>query len=146
MIADYKTLKKHCNTPYSMSIKLKDGGIKEREFKVGDLYDNQLDIAKQKLERKSKLNERETEQLEAVKYVIDYRSKCALEGLEAQIQSRYIDKANRIANAATVHGTPIGIAIKTIDQLDFNGVLVKHTPRSEIKQPSVKIIKRLTNK
>lgn len=123
MIQDYKNLKKHCEVSYLISVKLKNGIIKDREFKVGSLFDTQLDIAKQKLERKSKLTEKEKEQLNAVNYIIDYRSKCVLENLHNEIVNRYIDRATKIANNTRLWNEPIGISIKTIENIDFNGVL-----------------------
>lgn len=133
MIADYKNLKKHCEIPYSVSVKLKDGKIKDREFKVGDLRDTQLEIAKQKLERKSKLNEEESKQLDAVNYVIQYRSKCAIEGLQSDINSKRIDKANKIANIVSLWGDQIGNKIKELPDKPF----YQDKPKVKIRKPLI---------
>ena len=110
MIQDYQNLKKYCSIDYR---------INKRKFKVGDLYDSQLDIAKRILEHKVKLTEEEKQQIEAINYIIQYRSKCALEGLEKEMYSRRIDRANLIANNVQLWGDKIGTNIKKLSDKPF---------------------------
>jgi hypothetical protein len=89
MIKDYETLKKHCNVNYK---------INDANIKIGDLSDNQLNISKHILNRKITLNKQEKQQLDALNYIIDYRSKFA----EIKMQNNLSDCYNkRLVTKAT---------------------------------------------
>jgi len=82
MIKDYETLKQHCNVNYK---------INNTNIKIGDLNDNQLNISRNILNRKLTLSNEEKQQLKALNYVIDYRSKCA----EIKMQNNLSDSYNK---------------------------------------------------
>jgi hypothetical protein len=82
MIKDYETLKQHCNVNYK---------INNTNIKIGDLNDNQLSISRNILNRRLTLSNEEKQQLKALNYVIDYRSKCA----EIKMQNNLSDSYNK---------------------------------------------------
>ena len=82
MIKDYETLKQHCNVNYK---------INNTNIKIGDLNDNQLNISRNILNRRLTLSNEEKQQLKALNYVIDYRSKCA----EIKMQNNLSDSYNK---------------------------------------------------
>lgn len=92
MIKNYNTLKYYCNIGYT---------INNEKLEIGKLTDNQLDISKKILTNKDKLSEKESKQLDAINYVINYRSKCASEKIFNDLQEaqnlRLIKRANEKA-------------------------------------------------
>lgn len=79
MIKDYVNLKRQCLTTYY---------IGSKRVTIGDLNDKQLEIAEGLLKDKANPTELENRQLNAIKYVQDYRAKCAVEKMETAARDR----------------------------------------------------------
>lgn len=92
MLINYKKLKENCNIEYN---------INKKNFKIGDLTDTQLDLAKKILSTKKNPNQQTIQQLKAVNYIINYRSYKATLYLTNIITTRKIEIANRQADIIT---------------------------------------------
>lgn len=90
-IQDFDNLKRHCDTRYS---------INNKEFKIGDLTDKQLEVSEMILNKKDKLSIAEEGQLEAVKYIQRYRSERAFEKLSEEANKRFVERALHRATRA----------------------------------------------
>lgn len=88
-------LKQHCDVDYQ---------IKGSNLKIGKLSDYQLDVSKGRLMKKlsrSSLSFEETMQLQAIDYVIGYRSQRAVDKLSTDISSARLSRASVKADIIT---------------------------------------------
>lgn len=92
MIVDYKKLKENCNVDYT---------INKKSFKVGNLTDSQLELAKKILSTKKHPTNQTLQQLKAVNYIINYRTYKATLYLENIITTKRINLATKKADIIT---------------------------------------------
>lgn len=98
MIKDYHNLKRYCDTSYT---------INNKELKIGNLNDNQLNISYRILSNKKQLNRIESNQLVAIDYIINYRSEAALKKVRENLEKQKIVNATKIANGASLWGEKV---------------------------------------
>ena len=89
MVTDFKKLKEQCNVKYF---------IKDKELKIGDLTDSQLEIGLKILQTKRRPNVEELNRLKAMQYVVKYRSDKAIAKINNDIMGRRMERATKSAN------------------------------------------------
>ena len=89
MVTDFKKLKEQCNVKYF---------IKDKELKIGDLTDSQLEIGLKILQTKRRTNVEELNRLKAMQYVVKYRSDKAIAKINNDIMGRRMERATKSAN------------------------------------------------